>query len=206
MDSGLTHYCEIFRGFWICVFQSLFQWIPVLHLTKMFMMPHRNACFNPYFSGFRSYTVHPRFEKIKGTEFQSLFQWIPVLHKEIPKIPEDYEDSFNPYFSGFRSYTCPSIRWRSKGSTVSILISVDSGLTLLFVVLFINVPLVFQSLFQWIPVLHSLYVCSIWKLPDSFNPYFSGFRSYTFTTTTPMTAAKASFNPYFSGFRSYTSR
>ena len=39
-------------------------------------------CFNPYFSGFRSYTGHVNMLVSNGSVFQSLFQWIPVLYAE----------------------------------------------------------------------------------------------------------------------------
>jgi len=59
--------------------------------------------FNPYFSGFRSYTIIERSKTMSNIRFQSLFQWIPVLYGALAS----------------------KVLWLS---TVSILISVDSGL------------------------------------------------------------------------------
>jgi len=62
---------------------------------------------------------------------------------------------------------------------VSILISVDSGLILDL-------------------------TTSKSEIEKGFNPYFSGFRSYTGKVVRPDPDNLEGFNPYFSGFRSYT--
>jgi len=62
---------------------------------------------------------------------------------------------------------------------VSILISVDSGLIRDSMMASMYVLLMFQSLFQWIPVLYMNLSDIFILLTSSFNPYFSGFRSYT---------------------------
>ncbi len=112
--------------------------------------------------------------------FQSLFQWIPVLYdlEDIQKIKEE---------------------------NVSILISVDSGLILGSICDIPRKKVKFQSLFQWIPVLYDEGFVAMRSDKTGFNPYFSGFRSYTLVQIDNQEAVKLSFNPYFSGFRSYTS-
>jgi len=93
-------------------------------------MPSKEFRFNPYFSGFRSYTCTVKEVRCSKCKFQSLFQWIPVLYAVSSrpgqrcclvsilisvdsglirlKLKDDFfaqKESFNPYFSGFRSYT-----------------------------------------------------------------------------------------------------
>jgi len=137
------------------------------------------SCFNPYFSGFRSYTF--------------------------PAVTQIYVQvyCFNPYFSGFRSYTLHSRQDNQQPKLVSILISVDSGLIHLnrnyidtrhIVSILISVD---SGLIQLIMKIEKniLTLVSILISVDSglileifqnsvfkqccFNPYFSGFRSYT---------------------------
>ena len=184
--------------------------------------------------------------------FQSLFQWIPVLYSANFSMGFAPLLCFNPYFSGFRSYTYRLVCICQVLHRVSILISVDSGLILLICFLVVLFQYQFQSLFQWIPVLYvyiyvlyggiyhvsilisvdsgliQLNVEQLVELKSCFNPYFSGFRSYTLNICRvwklifkfqslfqwipvlysslhhPPNQKNTSFNPYFSGFRSYT--
>ena len=110
--------------------------------------------FNPYFSGFRSYTLILTCSPSSIGSFQSLFQWIPVLYLTLNPACISCSASFNPYFSGFRSYTNFVSLDCAYRFLVSILISVDSGL------------------------IHLRGRPARTEKP-SFNPYFSGFRSYT---------------------------
>jgi len=155
VDSGLTLDTPHNFHHPTSMFQSLFQWIPVLHRVLFLFYPAWLLCFNPYFSGFRSYTADREHKTATTYMFQSLFQWIPVLHW------------YNKH-------------WRWDGYAVSILISVDSGLTLAC-----------QSL------LYQLNPVSILISVDS------GLTQYFLSQEA---AAKLCFNPYFSGFRSYTAQ
>ena len=129
VDSGLIlrRIANIFLV--ACKFQSLFQWIPVLYMLRLnqyhpvlsvsilisvdsglirytfVMNVEVYNSFNPYFSGFRSYTYYSFVYPFSVFSFQSLFQWIPVLYFSLLDIQTYYSPRFNPYFSGFRSYT-----------------------------------------------------------------------------------------------------
>ncbi len=239
---------------WKARFQSLFQWIPVLYSVVLRISSWLHVSFNPYFSGFRSYTspnviflhlliwcFNPYFSGFRsytncgwafadpGNEFQSLFQWIPVLYL-ICIVALIYCAKVSILISvdsGLIRYT-ESVRKKCV-IQVSILISVDSGLILItwgnghleiymFQSLFQWIPVLyrqcveermgklteFQSLFQWIPVLYFLLLLHMAEEGISFNPYFSGFRSYTAQHIVTIILIMCSFNPYFSGFRSYT--
>ncbi len=185
------------------MFQSLFQWIPVLYSIGFLIIygfvdvsilisvdsgliqiqkdtkSLRHLGFNPYFSGFRSYTIPFSNCRYFFCMFQSLFQWIPVLYFKIDISSCGYLACFNPYFSGFRSYTIPEDYRYSLICLVSILISVDSGLIRRSSPVIGFSRKAFQSLFQWIPVLYAPASAFNLSISSCFNPYFSGFRSYT---------------------------
>jgi len=228
VDSGLTQ-CNSPR-LWICIhkFQSLFQWIPVLHSmagVKYYSFHHVSILISvdsglthlnftlqlfDWFwvsilisvdSGLTHKLIKRDFCELR--EFQSLFQWIPVLHPKW-KQPRKCLIRVSILISVDSGLTQGSKIRRVWCEAVSILISVDSGLTPMdtrsqgvdcmgFQSLFQWIPVLhmqieslvelmnelFQSLFQWIPVLHC-FSCITSKLPMTcFNPYFSGFRSYT---------------------------
>jgi len=186
-------------------FQSLFQWIPVLYQDQNASGAHSPESFNPYFSGFRSYTAEAVTAGDTITMFQSLFQWIPVLYLD----------------SGYGNYGASHV-FQSLFQWIPVLYRIKKSWGTIsdntFQSLFQWIPVLykirehpaakekkmFQSLFQWIPVLyHNGIKSSTYKLvwfqslfqwipvlypalsagtPDTiigFNPYFSGFRSYT---------------------------
>ena len=179
MDSGLIQARKIRDGELKNPFQSLFQWIPVLYVTVIGGSLYQNVCFNPYFSGFRSYT--PFFcqyiASYNGVSilisvdsglilyifncwfsyppmFQSLFQWIPVLYTAIILLVLFAYHQFQSLFQWIPVLykgTEQTTRRQKK----------------------------FQSLFQWIPVLYREGCNSPHCKRACFNPYFSGFRSYT---------------------------
>ena len=87
------------------MFQSLFQWIPVLYIKLRYDLLNRQESFNPYFSGFRSYTKYDP-AVVPVEPFVSIL--ISVDSGLIPyicHICSTLFTRFNPYFSGFRSYT-----------------------------------------------------------------------------------------------------
>ena len=177
VDSGLilqshqllVHACSV--SILISVDSGLILFSLGLHTSHL-------RCFNPYFSGFRSYTSHPRAFAQSGSCFNPYFSgfrsYTPIII-----ILGFCPPSFNPYFSGFRSYTDVYGKTWNKKRLVSILISVDSGLIR---------SKVDQQLKKetWVSILISVDSGLIPLVPlffnnslDSFNPYFSGFRSYT---------------------------
>jgi len=105
VDSGLIQKGRYNKKEVYIEFQSLFQWIPVLYGNIPVHSVPWGTSFNPYFSGFRSYT-QSFYNSVNATvnvsilisvdsgliqagevmlrqmvqAFQSLFQWIPVLY------------------------------------------------------------------------------------------------------------------------------
>mgnify|MGYP000971376577 CR=1 FL=1 len=86
-------------------FQSLFQWIPVLYMFRALKLTPSDGSFNPYFSGFRSYTFRSQFLWRSLSMVSILISVDSGLILDAISIEEFEQSCFNPYFSGFRSYT-----------------------------------------------------------------------------------------------------